>query len=97
MRKFSLSFLENAVNSGYDQGEHCLSPKFFALLHCNLLAHTIFENICLPLFSINSLLFIGKIGLVRKSQNHKTVTNLSDLVFVSSGNHSFKHTKTQLQ
>ena len=31
MRKFSLSLLAYAVNSGYDQGERCLSPKFFAL------------------------------------------------------------------
>ena len=31
MRKFSLSLLANAVNSGYDQGERCLSPMFFAL------------------------------------------------------------------
>ena len=28
------SLLENAVNSGYDQGERCLSPMFFALLTC---------------------------------------------------------------
>ena len=34
MRKFSLSLLENAVNSDYDQGERCLSPMFFALLTC---------------------------------------------------------------
>ena len=34
MRKFSLSLLENAVSSGYGQGERCLSPKFFALLTC---------------------------------------------------------------
>ena len=34
MRKFSLSLLANAVNSGYDQGERCLSPMFFALLTC---------------------------------------------------------------
>ena len=34
MRKFSLSLLTNAVNSGYDQGERCLSPMFFALLTC---------------------------------------------------------------
>ena len=34
MRKFSLSLLANAVSSGYDQGERCLSPKFFALLTC---------------------------------------------------------------
>ena len=34
MRKVSLSVLANAVNSGYDQGEHCLSPMFFALLTC---------------------------------------------------------------
>ena len=34
MRKFSLSLLANAVNSGYDQGERCLSQMFFALLTC---------------------------------------------------------------
>ena len=32
MRKFSLSLLANAVNSGYDQGERCLSLMFFSLL-----------------------------------------------------------------
>ena len=31
MRKFSLLLLANAVSSGYDQGEHCLSLKFFVL------------------------------------------------------------------
>ena len=34
MKKFSLSLLANAVNSGYDQGERRLSPMFFALLTC---------------------------------------------------------------
>ena len=34
MRKFSLSLLANAVNSGYDLSERCLSPMFFALLTC---------------------------------------------------------------
>ena len=34
MRKFSLSLLANAVNSGHDQGERCLSPMFLALLTC---------------------------------------------------------------
>ena len=29
--KFALSLLANAVKSGYDQGERCLSPMFFAL------------------------------------------------------------------
>ena len=60
----------------------------------NLLAHTIFENICLSFFSINQLLFIGKIGLARKSWNHKTVQN--DLVFLYSGDYSFERTKRQL-
>ena len=32
--KFSLLLLANAVNGGYDQGERCLSPMFFALLTC---------------------------------------------------------------
>ena len=31
MRKFSLLLLANAVSSGYDQGERCLSLKFFVL------------------------------------------------------------------
>ena len=30
MKKFSLSLLANAVNSSYDQGGRCLSPKVFA-------------------------------------------------------------------
>ena len=35
MRKFSVfSHLANAVNSGYDRGERCLSPVFFAMLTC---------------------------------------------------------------
>ena len=34
MRKFFWSLLANAVNSGYDQGECCLSAVFFALLTC---------------------------------------------------------------
>ena len=61
----------------------------------NLLARTVFENICLPFFSINQLLFIGKIGLGRKSWNHKTVQ--SGLVSLCSGEHSFEHTKRQQQ
>ena len=48
MRKFSLSLLANAVNSGYDQGERCLSPKFFALLTC---WHVQFSKIFAFLFS----------------------------------------------
>ena len=31
-REFFLSLLANTVNSGYDQGERCLSAVFFALL-----------------------------------------------------------------
>ena len=31
---FPMSLLANAVNSGYDQGERCLSPMFFGLLTC---------------------------------------------------------------
>ena len=42
------SLLANAVNSGYDQGERCLSPKFFALLTC---WHVQFSEIFASLFS----------------------------------------------
>ena len=47
-----------------------------------LLARTVFENICLPLFSINQLLSIGKIGLARipKSQNSDKATSFSSVV-----------------
>ena len=48
MRKFFLSLLANAVNSGYDQGEHCLSPMFFALL---TFWHVQFSEIFTSLFS----------------------------------------------
>ena len=47
-RNFSLSLLANAVNSGYDQGERCLSPKFFAMLTC---WHVQFSKIFAFLFS----------------------------------------------
>ena len=33
-RESFLFLLANAVKSGYDQGERCLSPMFFALLTC---------------------------------------------------------------
>ena len=48
MREIFLSLLTNAVNSGYDRGDRCLSAVFFALV--NLLASTIFEIICIPFF-----------------------------------------------
>ena len=38
-----LSLLANAVNSGYDRGER-------VPCHVNLLARTVFENICFPFF-----------------------------------------------
>ena len=47
-REFSLSLLANTVNSGYDQGERCLSPMFFALLTC---WHVQFSKIFAFLFS----------------------------------------------
>ena len=34
MREIFLSLLTNAVNSGYDRGDRCLSAVFFALLTC---------------------------------------------------------------
>ena len=43
-----LSLLANAVNSGYDQGERCLSPMFFTLLIC---WHVQFSKIFAFLFS----------------------------------------------
>ena len=45
------SFLSlSAVNSGYDQGEHCLSAVQSVPYHVNLLARIVFENICFPFF-----------------------------------------------
>ena len=42
-----LSFLSLlTVNSGYDQGEHCLSTA----CHVNLLARIVFENVRFPFF-----------------------------------------------
>ena len=49
MRKFSLSLLANAVNSGYDQGEHCLYPMLLALLTCwHIQFSKIFAFLCSP-------------------------------------------------
>ena len=45
------SHLANAVNSGYDRGERCLSPVFFAMLTC---WHLQFPKIfAFPFFFIN--------------------------------------------
>ena len=69
------SHLANAVNSGYDRGERCLSPVFFAMLTC---WHLQFSKIfAFPFFFINELLFLeflDKIGLARKSRVHNTMT-----------------------
>ena len=50
MRQFFLSLLANAVNSGYDQGEHCLSAAQSVPCHVNLLARIVFENVRFPFF-----------------------------------------------
>ena len=65
MRKFSLSLLANAVNSGYDLGERCLSPMFFALLTC---WHEQFSKMFAFFFSlacVSSETYIGCIGMCR--------------------------------
>ena len=51
MRKFFFLASSNAVNSGYDQGERCLSAVFFALLTC---WHAKF-SINLPSFFLHKL------------------------------------------
>ena len=80
MRKFSLSLLANAVNSGYDQGEHCLSPKFFALLTC---WHVQFSKIFAFLFSL-ILTSIYRQNWssekIPKSQNSDKATSFSSVV-----------------
>ena len=67
--KVFLSLLANAVNSGYDRGGRCLSAVFFAMLTC---WHVQFSKIFAFLFFS---IFLDKIGLGRKSRDHKTVTN----------------------
>ena len=62
MRKFSLSLLANAVNSGYDQGERCLSAVFFALLTC---WHVQFSKIFA--FYLYAKLVLGEIPEIKNS------------------------------
>ena len=80
MRKFSLSLLANAVNSGYDQGERCLSPMFFALLTC---WHVQFSKIFAFLFSL-ILTSIYRQNWssekIPKSQNSDKATSFSSVV-----------------
>ena len=49
MRQFFIISLL-AVNSGYDEGEHCLSAVQSVPCHVNLLARIVFENVCFPFF-----------------------------------------------
>ena len=91
MRKFSLSLLANAVNSGYYQGERCLSPMFFALLTC---WHVQFSKIFAFLFSpqINFYLWAK---LVLKENPEITKQWQSNLIFLCSGKHSFETVTVQ--
>ena len=82
MRKFSLSLLANAVNSGYDQGERCLSPVFFALLTC---WHVQFSKIFAFLRSfLQKLTSIYRQNWscekIPKSQNSDKATSFSSVV-----------------
>ena len=56
----------NAVNSGYDQGERCLSAVFFALLTC---WHVQFSN-NLPSFFLDKLT-----SIYRQNQSCKKIPN----------------------
>ena len=80
MRKFSLSLLANAVNSGYDQGERCLSPKFSALLTC---WHVQFSKY-LPSCFLHKLTSIYRKNWscekIPKSQNSGKATSFSSVV-----------------
>ena len=79
MRKFSLSLLANAVNSGYDQGERCLSPMFFALLTC---WHVQFSKIFAFPFSPLTSIYRQNWSCekIPKSQNSDKATSFSSVV-----------------
>ena len=80
MRKFYLSLLVNAVNSGYDQGERCLSPMSFALLTC---WHVQFSKMFAFLF-LHKLTSIYRQNWccekIPKSQNSDKATSFSSVV-----------------
>ena len=75
MRKFSLSLTANAVKSGYDQGERCSSPMFFALLTC---CHVQFSKIFAFLFSPYRQNWSWE--KIPKSQNSDKATSFSSVV-----------------
>ena len=97
MRKFSLSLLANAVNSGYDQGERCLSPKFFALLTC---WHVQFSKY-LPSSFLHKLNSICRQNWscekIPKSQNSDKATAFSSVVVVNIASRVQKVIESQLQ
>ena len=71
-----LSLLANAVNSGYDRGER-------VPCHVNLLARTVFENICFPFF-LRELTSISRQNWfceeIPSSQNSDKAASLSSVV-----------------
>ena len=77
---FFVAFLANAVNSGYDQCERCLSPKFFALLTC---WHIQFQKY-LPSSFLHKLTSIYRQNWscekIPKSQNSEKATSFSSVV-----------------
>ena len=77
---FFVASCKNAVNSGYDQGERCLSPMFFALLTC---WHVQFSKIFAFLFSL-ILTSIYRQNWssekIPKSQNSDKATSFSSVV-----------------
>ena len=97
MRKFSLSLLANAVNSGYDQGERCLSPKFFALLTC---WHVQFSKY-LPSSFLHKLTSICRQNWscekIPKSQNSDKATAFYSVVVVNIASRVQKVIESQLQ
>ena len=70
-----------------------VSVVYMQLFHVNLLARTVFENICFPCF-LHKL--IDRIGLVRKSWVHKTVTKrpLFPLYWLKHFKHCFERMKS---
>ena len=71
-----LSLLANAVNSGYDRGER-------VLCQVNLLARTVFENICFPSF-LRKVTSISRQNCfceeIPSSQNSDKAASLSSMV-----------------
>ena len=90
----SFSLLANAVNSGYDRDERCLSPVFFALLTC---WHVQFSKIFAFLF-LHKLTSIYRqdwsCEKIPKSQNSDKATSFCSVVVnIASSVQKVKYSK----